>query len=41
MVPKFTMKLDLATNTNEEGDRQEEKTDSYVLDVDYTNLKRI
>ena len=41
MVPKFTMKLDLATNTNEEGDRQQEKTDSYVLDVDYTNLKRI
>ena len=41
MVPKFTMKLDLATNTNEDGDRTEEKTESYVLDVDYTNLKRI
>ena len=41
MVPKFTMKLDLAMNTNEDGDRTEEKTESYVLDVDYTNLKRI
>jgi hypothetical protein len=36
MVPKFTMKLDLKT-----GGSGEETTESYVLDADYTNLKRI
>ena len=35
MVPKFTMKLDLAKG------QDEESTESYVLDCDYTNLKRI
>ena len=39
MVPKFTMKLDLATAGSAEG--EEGASESYVLDCDYTNLKRI
>lgn len=35
MVPKFTMKLDIATGQNTDA------SESYVLDCDYTNLKRI
>ena len=42
MVPKYTLKLDLATSNlgGEEADGGQ-RTESYVLDVDYTNLKRI
>ena len=39
MVPKYTMKLDLVQNSGEAEEGGE--TESYVLDVDYTNLKRI
>ena len=46
MVPKYTVKLDLDSNASgsvgengEKGDSN--KGESYVLDVDYTNLKRI
>ena len=41
MVPKYTLKLDLATSTLDEDGAEGEKSESYVLDVDYTNLKRI
>jgi hypothetical protein len=42
MVPKYTVKLDLETSTLEgESEESGSKTESYVLDVDYTNLKRI
>ena len=44
MVPKYTVKLDLASSKDcSSNGRQEEDehTQSYVLDVDYTNLKRI
>jgi len=41
MVPKYTLKLDLETSTIEKGDEDGQETESFVLDVDYTNLKRI
>ena len=42
MVPKYTVKLDLAsTKECKNGKEEDEHTQSYVLDVDYTNLKRI
>ena len=42
MVPKYTCKLDLKANTVEdEEDGAGVASESYVLDVDYTNLKRI
>ena len=42
MVPKFTLKLDLETSTIDKGGEDgQETTESFVLDVDYTNLKRI
>lgn len=40
MVPKFTMKLDLQTQGGQ-GEGGQDQTESYVLDCDYTNLKRI
>ena len=39
MVPKYTLKLDLERSTLESEEGQ--KTEAFVLDVDYTNLKRI
>ena len=39
MVPKYTLKIDLETSKIEEAAAQ--TTESFVLDVDYTNLKRI
>ena len=42
MVPKYTLKLDLETSTIDKGGEDgQETTESFVLDVDYTNLKRI
>ena len=42
MVPKYTLKLDIASSNLGGSDEAEgEKTESFVLDVDYTNLKRI
>ncbi len=35
MVPKYTVKLDLASS------RESETPESFVFDTDYTNLKRI
>ena len=37
MVPKYTIKLDIGAK--DENDK--EQTESYVMDMDYTNLKRI
>ena len=43
MVPKYTLKLDLATSTldSEASTSEGQKIESLVLDADYTNLKRI
>ncbi|TNV75748.1 hypothetical protein FGO68_gene16433 [Halteria grandinella] len=43
MVPKYTCKLDLKANTLDDDEESEvaRASESYVLDVDYTNLKRI
>ena len=41
MMPKYTLKLDLETSTIDKGGEEGQKTESFVLDVDYTNLKRI
>ena len=41
MVPKYTLKIDLETSTIEEATSAAQTTESFVLDVDYTNLKRI
>ena len=41
MVPKYTLKLDLETSTLDKEGQEGQKTESFVLDVDYTNLKRI
>ena len=41
MVPKYTLKIDLETSKIEEATAAAQTTESFVLDVDYTNLKRI
>ncbi len=39
LVPKYTVKLDIAGNENSIS--KSDNSQSYVLDMDYTNLKRI
>lgn len=40
MVPKYTVKLDISEGTQNES-LDNDNTESFVMDVDYNNLKRI